>query len=199
MYAFSRPFVFKGQEFYITASVGIAVHPTDGQDSETLLQNADAAMYRVKNSGGNNYRVYSAQLNEYLPDRLAMGNRLRSALKREEFVLHYQPQLDMQDGKVIGLEALLRWNDPVEGMRSPADFIPAIEVDRAVLVAFDFKVERVHSGRTARFVGDVERRGPEPLTASLWLEVELVDEGVAAAIFQTEAERNGEIADDLPA
>ena len=76
---------------------------------------------------------------------------------------------------------------------------PAIEVDRAVLVAFDFKVERVHSGRTARFVGDVERRGPEPLTASLWLEVELVDEGVAAAIFQTEAERNGEIADDLPA
>ena len=127
MYAFSRPFVFKGQEFYITASVGIAVHPTDGQDSETLLQNADAAMYRVKNSGGNNYRVYSAQLNEYLPDRLAMGNRLRSALKREEFVLHYQPQLDMQDGKVIGLEALLRWNDPVEGMRSPADFIPVLE------------------------------------------------------------------------
>ena len=84
-------------------------------------------MYRVKNAGGSNYRVYSAQLNENLPDRLAMGNRLRIALKRDEFLLHYQPQLDMQDGKVIGVEALLRWNDPVEGMRSPAEFIPILE------------------------------------------------------------------------
>ncbi len=127
MYALSRPFAFKGQDLYVTASVGIAVHPTDGSDSETLLRNADAAMLGVKNNGGSNYRVYSAQLNENLPDRLAMGNRLRSALKRKEFVLHYQPHLDMQDGKVIGLEALLRWNDPEEGMRSPAEFIPILE------------------------------------------------------------------------
>ena len=127
MYALSRPFAFKGQDLYVTASVGIAVHPTDGSDSETLLRNADAAMLGVKNNGGSNYRVYSAQLNENLPDRLAMGKRLRSALKRKEFVLHYQPQLDMQDGKVIGIEALLRWNDPEEGMRSPAEFIPILE------------------------------------------------------------------------
>ena len=127
MYALSRPFAFKGQDLYVTASVGIAVHPADGNDSETLLQNADAAMYRVKNAGGGNYRVYSAQLNENLADRLAMVNRLRSALKRDEFLLHYQPQLDMQDGKVIGVEALLRWNDPEEGMRSPAEFIPLLE------------------------------------------------------------------------
>ena len=126
MYALSRPFAFKGQDLYVTASVGIAVHPTDGNDSETLLQNADAAMYRVKNNGGSNYRVYSAQLNENLSETLAKGNRLRSALKRDEFLLHYQPQLDMQDGKVIGVEALLRWNDPVEGMRSPAEFIPIL-------------------------------------------------------------------------
>ena len=127
MYALSRPFVFKGQDLYVTASVGIAVHPADGNDGETLLQNADAAMYRVKNAGGGNYRVYSAQLNENLADRLAMVNRLRSALKRDEFLLHYQPQLDMQNGKVIGVEALLRWNDPEEGMRSPAEFIPLLE------------------------------------------------------------------------
>ena len=127
MYALSRPFAFKGQDLYVTASVGIAVHPADGNDSETLLQNADAAMYRVKNAGGSNYRVYSAQLNENLSETLAMGNRLRSALKRDEFLLHYQPQLDMHDGKVIGVEALLRWNDPVEGMRSPAEFIPILE------------------------------------------------------------------------
>ena len=127
MYALSRPFAFKGQDLYVTASVGIAIHPADGNDSETLLQNADAAMYRVKHAGGSNYRVYSAQLNENLSETLAMGNRLRSALKRDEFLLHYQPQLDMHDGKVIGVEALLRWNDPVEGMRSPAEFIPILE------------------------------------------------------------------------
>jgi len=127
MYALSRPFGFEGQELYVTASVGIAIHPKDGNDSETLLQNADAAMYRVKNNGGGNYRVYSAQLNENLSQTLAMGNRLRSALKRDEFLLHYQPQLDMQDGKVVGVEALLRWNDPEAGMRSPAEFIPILE------------------------------------------------------------------------
>ena len=127
MYALSRPFAFKGQDLYVTASVGIAIHPADGNDGETLLQNADAAMYRVKNAGGGNYRVYSAQLNENLSETLAMGNRLRSALKRDEFLLHYQPQLDMHDGKVIGVEALLRWNDPVEGLRSPAEFIPILE------------------------------------------------------------------------
>lgn len=127
MYALSRPFAFKGQDLYVTASVGIAVHPADGVDSETLLQNADAAMYRVKNAGGSNYRVYSAQMNENLPQTLAMGNRLRSALQHDEFLLHYQPQLDMQDGRVIGVEALLRWNDPEQGLRSPAQFIPILE------------------------------------------------------------------------
>jgi EAL domain-containing protein (putative c-di-GMP-specific phosphodiesterase class I) len=84
-------------------------------------------MYRVKSSGGNAYRLYSAQMNENLSDRLAIGNRLRTALKREEFLLHYQPQIDMDDGSVIGLEALLRWNDPEQGMRSPAEFIPILE------------------------------------------------------------------------
>lgn len=127
MYALSRPFAFKGQDLYVTASVGIAVHPRDGEDCETLLQNADAAMYRVKANGGNNYRVYSAKMNENLSGRLALGNRLRSALRHDEFLLHYQPQLDMHSGEVFGLEALLRWNDPEEGMRSPAEFIPILE------------------------------------------------------------------------
>ena len=127
MYALSRPFALKGPDLYVNASVGIAVHPADGDDGETLLRNADAAMYRVKNAGGSNYRVYSAHMNENLSHTLAMGNRLRSALKRDEFLLHYQPQLDMQDGKVIGVEALLRWNDPEQGMRSPAEFIPILE------------------------------------------------------------------------
>lgn len=127
IHALSRPFAFKGQDIYITASVGISIHPADGEDGETLLRNADAAMYRVKSSGGNNYEIYSVQMNEKLSDRLHLGSRLRSALEQEEFVLHYQPQLDVQNGSVIGVEALLRWHDPIEGMRSPADFIPILE------------------------------------------------------------------------
>jgi diguanylate cyclase (GGDEF)-like protein len=127
LYALSRPFVREGQDFYLTASVGIALHPADGIDVEDLIQHADAAMYRVKRLGGNNYYVYSAQMNLHLSDRLAMANRLRGASKREEFVLHYQPQVDVRDGKVVGLEALLRWNDAARGPRSPLEFVPVLE------------------------------------------------------------------------
>jgi diguanylate cyclase (GGDEF)-like protein len=127
LYALSRPFVRDGQDFYLTASVGIALHPVDGTDVASLIQHADAAMYRVKLLGGNNYYVYSAQMNVHLSDRVAMANRLRGASKRDEFVLHYQPQLDVRDGRVVGLEALLRWNDSSRGQRSPAEFIPVLE------------------------------------------------------------------------
>ncbi len=127
LYALSRPFVREGQDFYLTASVGIALHPADGADVQTLIQHADAAMYRVKLLGGNNFYAYSAQMNVHLSDRLAMANRLRGATKRDEFVLHYQPQLDVRDGRVIGLEALLRWNDSGRGYRSPVEFIPVLE------------------------------------------------------------------------
>jgi diguanylate cyclase (GGDEF)-like protein len=127
LYALSRPFARHGQDFYLTASVGIALHPADGVDVGSLIQHANAAMYRVKLLGGNNYYVYSAQMNVHLSDRLAMANRLRGAAKREEFVLHYQPQFDVRDGKVVGLEALLRWNDSGRGQRSPAEFIPVLE------------------------------------------------------------------------
>jgi len=127
LYALSRPFVREGQDFYLTASVGIALHPPDGTDVASLIQHADAAMYRVKLLGGNNYYAYSAQMNVHLSDRVAMANRLRGASKRDEFVLHYQPQLDVRDGRVVGLEALLRWNDSARGQRSPAEFIPVLE------------------------------------------------------------------------
>ncbi len=127
LYALSRPFARHGQDFYLTASVGIALHPADGVDVGSLIQHANAAMYRVKLLGGNNYYVYSAQMNVHLSDRLAMANRLRGAAKREEFVLHYQPQFDVRDGKVVGLEALLRWNDSGRGQRPPAEFIPVLE------------------------------------------------------------------------
>lgn len=127
MYALSRSFELANQELYVTASMGIALHNGIDDDAETLLKNADAAMYQVKHGGGNSYQIYSAHMNEKLAARWAVANRLRSALKRDEFLLYYQPLLDVDQGSVIGLEALLRWNDSVDGFRSPADFIPILE------------------------------------------------------------------------
>ena len=127
MYALSRPFAWKQQELYVTSSIGIATAPDDGKDEESLLQNADRAMYRVKQAGGNNYELYSSQSNVKLANRLTLTSQLRRALKRDEFVLFYQPQMDVQSGKVLGLEALIRWKDGEQGFRSPAEFIPVLE------------------------------------------------------------------------
>jgi diguanylate cyclase (GGDEF)-like protein len=134
IYAFSRPFVRGGQDFYLSASIGIALHSEEeGTEVGTLLQHADAAMYRVKRLGGNNYQIYSSQMNLNLSDRLSLANRLRNALKREEFVLYYQPQIDVREGRVVGVEALLRWNDSIEGLRSPSEFIPVLEETGLIL------------------------------------------------------------------
>jgi diguanylate cyclase (GGDEF)-like protein len=133
IYAFSRPFVREGQDFYLSASIGIALHTGEDLEGGKLLQHADAAMYRVKRLGGNNYQIYSDQMNLNLSDRLSLANRLRTALKREEFVLYYQPQIDVRAGRVVGLEALLRWNDAIEGLRQPAEFIPILEETGLIL------------------------------------------------------------------
>jgi EAL domain-containing protein (putative c-di-GMP-specific phosphodiesterase class I) len=127
MYALSRPVLAEGHELHVNISIGITIHPADGRDIETLLRNADTAMYRSKSSGGNSYRLYSSRMNEKLVGRLDIENRLRRALKRDEFVLFYQPQLDIITGRVVALEALIRWQDGEGGFRSPAEFIPVLE------------------------------------------------------------------------
>jgi diguanylate cyclase (GGDEF)-like protein len=127
LYAISRPIVHEGEELYLTASIGIALSGDSKPDVGALLQQADAALYRLKQLGGNNYQVYSSHMDANVSDRLSLASRLRSALKKDEFVLHYQPQLDVESGKVVGLEALIRWNDSTHGFRSPAEFIPVLE------------------------------------------------------------------------
>ncbi len=125
--ALTQPFHISDTTLHITISIGISLFPNDGEDSSTLLKNADAAMYRAKERGGNNYQFYSADMGAHAERRLTLENDLRLALERGEFVLHYQPQIAADSGKIIGCEALLRWQHPQQGLVPPLEFIGILE------------------------------------------------------------------------
>lgn len=121
------PFEIHATALHVTASIGISLYPNDGEDSGTLLKHADAAMYRAKEMGGNTFQFYSAEMGSHAMKRLTLENDLRMALERAEFVLHYQPQVDIETGRVVGVEALLRWQHAERGLVDPPDFIPLLE------------------------------------------------------------------------
>lgn len=125
--ALAEPFFIEGHEVLLSASVGISIFPDDGRDAETLIRNADVAMYRAKQLGDSGYLYYSREMNLRSLERLKMEGGLRHALDRNEFLLHFQPQLDLVSNRIIGTEALLRWSSPGHGMISPAQFIPVAE------------------------------------------------------------------------
>ncbi len=125
----AQPIMVQDQELFVTPSIGIAIYPQYGKDSETLIKNADMAMYRAKRQGRNTYRFYTTTMegNGKASQHLAMETNLRHALDREEFLLHYQPLIDTKSGRVIALEALLRWCHPERGLLQPEEFIPLAE------------------------------------------------------------------------
>lgn len=125
--AISRPFMVGGQEFYVTPSIGITLHPLDGGDADTLIKNADTAMYQVKAGGRNGFKFFTPAMNELTGERLRMQAALRQAIDRNELVLHYQPKVDLQSGRLHGVEALLRWQRPGGRLLPPAEFIPLAE------------------------------------------------------------------------
>ena len=123
----SRPFNLDGHEVFVGASIGIALYPADGRDVNTLIMNADTAMYHAKEKGRNNFQFYKKSMNATALDRLHLENSLRRALKNDEFTLLFQPKIDIKTKCVVGTEALIRWNHPERGMISPAEFIPVAE------------------------------------------------------------------------
>lgn len=125
--ALDAPFVVDGHELKAGGSIGIAVYPQDGFDTETLLRLADIAMYRAKQTGEDGYAFYSHEMNRRALDRLHLEAGLRHAIERNRFFLHFQPKVDIASGHIVGAEALLRWHDPERGMVSPAEFIPVAE------------------------------------------------------------------------
>ncbi len=125
--ALSRPFEVEGREFVITTSIGISLYPSDGDDSLKLLRNADNAMYRAKEQGRNKFQFYSSEMGARALEKFMLESNLRYALERQEFLLYYQPQVNLATGKVTGVEALLRWRHPELGLVSPAQFIPVAE------------------------------------------------------------------------
>lgn len=125
--AFERPVIVSSQEIYITFSIGIAIYPHDGDQIEDLLHHADVAMYQAKSSGPNQYRFYASDMNARGHELLALEADLRRALEHEEFLLHYQPQMDLRTNRITGVEGLIRWQHPVRGLLSPADFVPLLE------------------------------------------------------------------------
>jgi diguanylate cyclase (GGDEF)-like protein/PAS domain S-box-containing protein len=129
----AQPFEIEGREIYSSGSIGIAVYPLDGQDPGTLLRNADMAMYVAKERGRNTYQFYSEEMNRRALERLELETSLRRALKRREFSLQYQPQVDLARSKITGVEALLRWRHPEQGLIPPGRFVPVAEETGLIL------------------------------------------------------------------
>lgn len=125
MVGLGQPFMIEGHEIVVTASVGIAVFPDDGDSVDALLKHADVAMYRAKEDGRNNVQLYSSRRTASVNERAKVEDALRYAIEREEFALYYQPQVDLRTNGIVGAEVLVRWQHPQRGLLSPAEFLPA--------------------------------------------------------------------------
>ncbi|MFU8817506.1 MAG: putative bifunctional diguanylate cyclase/phosphodiesterase [Pseudomonadales bacterium] len=146
----TAPFSIDGHDLYVGASIGIALYPEAGDNEEALIQNADIAMYHVKGHRKNGYQFFSDEMNRQFSTRLTMERELRNALVQGEFVVHYQPQIGLQSGGIVGVESLVRWNHPEQGLLQPLQFLPLAN-DTGLIVQVDEFVQRQAFADVARW------------------------------------------------
>lgn len=194
----SNPMNIEGYEIFITCSAGASFFPSDAQNAEELLRNADSAMYQAKDDGKNTYQFYTQEMTQRVYERITLENSLRKALSHNEFLLHYQPQVDMLRGEIIGFEALIRWNNPEIGLVSPLRFIPIAEetgliieigqwvIEEASRQMLEWKKEGLNPGYIAVNIsakqlihGNLEKLVPSILEKyqcdPSWIELELTE------------------------
>jgi polar amino acid transport system substrate-binding protein len=124
---FETSFIIDEEEHFLTSSIGLSFYPLDGKDREVLLKNADTAMHRAKERKGNAFQLYNINMNANITEKLSIRNELRKAVNEKDFLIYYQPIIDLKSGKILKAEALVRWKHPQQGIISPADFIPLAE------------------------------------------------------------------------
>jgi diguanylate cyclase (GGDEF)-like protein len=158
----SRPIVLNGHEVVVTGSIGISLFPNDGRERNALLSNADVAMYRAKEQGRNHFQFYTEGMNAATIERLTLENDLRHAVERDELVLHYQPLLELASGRITGVEALVRWQHPEQGMIPPIQFIPLAE-ETGLIASIGTWVLREACAQMKRWIND----GADPMVVSV--------------------------------
>jgi diguanylate cyclase (GGDEF)-like protein/PAS domain S-box-containing protein len=172
MHVVKEAFTVGNNMLYLGMSVGIAVYPNDGDNPNTLLKNADAAMYKSKEDGRNTYSFYDEKMSEKALDRLFMENALREALDRDEFLVYFQPQIDARKKKIIGMEALVRWQHPTMGTLMPSKFIPLAE-ETGMIVQLD----RLMMQKAVSQFSAWHKEGLEPGRLSMNLAIRQIEEG----------------------
>ena len=160
--AMSGPHQVGKHELHVTPSIGIAMYPDDGDDAETLIKHADIAMYYAKDHGRNNFQFFTQEMNTRIVERQALERSLRGALARREFVLYYQPKVDLETGQMIGAEALIRWQHPVRGLVPPESFVPVAE-DSGLIVPIGQWV----LGEACRQAREWQAAGLQPVPVSV--------------------------------
>ncbi|HEV2610416.1 MAG TPA: EAL domain-containing protein [Noviherbaspirillum sp.] len=170
--AIAEPLTLSGFEMQVTCSVGVSLYPQDGADAQALLRNADAAMYKAKDLGRDTVEYFSAEMNSHATLRFELLNSLRSAIANNEFLLHYQPKINLANGRLVGAEALIRWRHPVRGMVSPAEFIPIAE-DSGLIIAIGEWVLRSACAQNVEW----QRAGLPPIPISVNLSARQLAKG----------------------